>query len=139
MRLVMQAESWGFEVRPWKRWIKENKIVAEFLPIGPPLDKSLKWIATYLGARYDFKAAALVGFWRLFGRWIKGKFSDPSRLMCSEGVIRFLQYGGYTSVRWLDPETTSPGLLLKILLSSGEFRRLSATPKILKRFGVNRE
>lgn len=136
-RLVMQAEAWGFEVRPWDRWRRENKLVAEFRPIGPVLDNSLKWIATYLGSRYDYRAAFLAGLWRWLGRGLRGKFNDPTKLMCSEGVVRFLQHAGYQSVADFDPEITSPARLLKRCFRfRREFEKLSSTPKIEKRFGV---
>lgn len=134
MRLVMQAEAWGFEVRTWERWKRENKLVAEFRPIGAPLDISLKWIATYLGSRYDYTAAFLVGLWRWLGRGLRGKFNDPTKLMCSEGVIRFLQHAGYASVADFDPEITSPARLMeRCYRFNEEFELLSATEKIMKR------
>lgn len=136
LRLVMQAEAWGFEVRPWLRWQTENKLVAEFRPTGPTLDPSLKWIATYLGSRYDYRAAFLVGLWRWLGRGLRGKFNDPTKLMCSEGVIRFLQHAGYAAVADFDPETTSPARLMRRCFQfAGEFELLSAAPKIVSRFG----
>ena len=36
MRMVMQAEAWGYDLQPWRRWYKENILVAEFTPSGPP-------------------------------------------------------------------------------------------------------
>jgi len=135
MRLVMQAESWGYELRPWLRWRKENILVAEFVPTGPNLDESLKWIATFLGARYDYKAAILSGLWRWFGRAIRGKFNNPDKLMCSEGVVRFLQHANYRTVRNLDPETTNPKrLLIRCFRHAREFTLTFALPKVLKRY-----
>ena len=34
MRMVMQAEPWGYELRPWDRWIRDNTLVAEFRPVA---------------------------------------------------------------------------------------------------------
>lgn len=114
LRLVLQAESWGYEARPLSRWSRQNILVAEYVPIGADLSDNLKWIASYLGSKYDYKAAILSGLWRWFGRWIKGKFKDPSKLMCSESVIRFLQRGeAYPCMMHFDPEVTHPKRIME--------------------------
>jgi hypothetical protein len=136
LRVVLQAESWGYELRPWDRWRKENILVAEFIPHGPPLDKSLKWIATFLGSRYDYRAAFFAGLWRWFGRFLRGKFNSPSKLMCSEGVVRFLQHARYEAVADLDPEITSPKrLLIRCLQRIHDFTMTFALPHVLQRYG----
>ena len=122
MRLVMQAEAWGFEVRPWHRWLTENKLIAEFRPVKN-LTKSLQWIAGSLGVKYDWKSALFAGLWRWFGIWFRGRFSSPSKMMCSEAVIRFLCHGGVIAVSHLDPEVTPPARLLAELKKSREFTR----------------
>lgn len=125
MRMVMQAEAWGFEVRPLKRWVKENKLVAEFVPVGDDLHSSFHYIAKKLGTKYDYKSALLTGLKFWVNRWFKiiksRSFKAPNKLMCSEAVVRFLQHGGYKTVDGLDPELTSPGELLKLISKSEEF------------------
>lgn len=120
VRLVMQAESWGYEVRPWELWRSQNILVAEFKPkfglVGP-----LRRIAKSLGVKYDWKSAFFSGLWRWFGVWIRGRFNSPKKLMCAEAVIRFLQDGGCIAVSHLDPEVTSPARLLKEVSNSREF------------------
>lgn len=111
----MQAKSWGFEVRPWVRWEKSNILVSELKPVGPSLD--LVRLGSFLGARYDYRAALLVGIMRLLGRYLKSKFKDPRKLMCSEAIIRVLQWSGYRAVNDLDPEITSPGVLMRRCMS----------------------
>jgi hypothetical protein len=136
MRLVMQAESWGYELRPWARWKHENILVAEFIPRRKPLDNSLKWIATFLGTRYDYRAALLAGLWHWLGRAMRGKFNDPDKLMCSEGVIRFLQKAEYEAVADMDPEITSPKrLLVRCFQRTSEFALLFALPNVQERYG----
>lgn len=134
-RMVLQAEAWGFEHRTWERFEKDNILIAQFAPIGPDLEESLQWISSYLGADYDFVAAFLVGLKKFTGRAIKGRFSDPRKLMCSEAVIRMLDHAGYASVRDLDPETTSPLELMRRLFTMvDEFRLWSAIPKASARY-----
>lgn len=122
-RLVMQAESWGYEVRPWARWQRENILVAEYRP-QDQLDESLRWIATSLGVKYDWTSALFAGLRRWLGRWIRGRFNSPKKLMCAEAVIRFLHHGGSTAIAGLDPETTTPARLLSIVNAAPEFRKV---------------
>lgn len=123
LRLVMQAEAWGYEVRPWERWIRENKLVAEF-SVKSDLTASLRWLALSLGSKYDWRSAFLTGVRLWFGRLWRGRFSSPGRLMCAEAVIRFLQHRGIRSVESLDPELTTPVMLLDAVACSDDFKRL---------------
>ncbi|OHD65718.1 MAG: hypothetical protein A2176_13875 [Spirochaetes bacterium RBG_13_51_14] len=152
MRMVMQAEAWGYELRPWKRWIRHNTLVAEFRPVGPRLDEALRETATRLGTKFDYWSAFIIGIKSLFQSWSRNRYSlnlnqSPWKLTCSEAVVRFLMHGGYTAVKRLDPETTSPGSLLRaVLASKKEFealflkltylrfdRSLTIEPKIYKK------
>lgn len=133
MRMVMQAESWGYELRPWDRWIRHNTLVAEFRPIGPSLDDALREIAKRLGTKFDYRSAFIIGLKSLAQSWSRNRYTlnlnqSPWKLTCSEAVVRFLKHGGYDSVRQSDPETTSPGSLLKTVLS----RRDEFTARYLK-------
>ncbi len=122
MRMVMQAESWGFELRPWDRWIRHNTLVAEFRPTGPPLESALQVIARRLGTKFDYRSAFTIGLKSLVQSWSRNRFTlnlnhSPWKLTCSEAVVRFLKHGGYAAVKKSDPETTSPGELLKAVLA----------------------
>ena len=109
VRFVMQAEAWAVELRPWDRWKTENLLVDQYELVGPDADEAVRWaVKQYVGAEYDYRAALLAGLWRWFGRWIRGKFNSPKKLMCAEVVIRTLQHAGYFSVEHFDPETTAP-------------------------------
>ena len=115
MKMVMQAEWWGFEVRPWKRWQKENTLVAEFGVYGGGYYSSLLKLAKLLGSRYDFRSAILVGIKGWFRYWFRSKFSfrpsrTPHKLMCTESVIIFLQDNNCSATADLNPEETSPSM-----------------------------
>lgn len=126
MRMVMQAEWWGYEVRPWKRWRGDNILVAEFEPAELELGPSVKFMAQELGTRYDYGAAAWVGVKGWVQRWFHSRLSvrpsrTPHQLMCSEAVVRLLMHAGYQFSPGLDPELVSPGDLLGILQKSAQF------------------
>jgi hypothetical protein len=126
--MVMQAESWGFELRPWDRWIRHNTLVAEFRPSGPPLEGALQQLSRRLGTKFDYRSAVIIGLKSLIQSWSRNRYTlnlnqSPWKLTCSEAVVRLLKLGGYPSMKRHDPETTSPGALLKILMESpGEFK-----------------
>ena len=129
MRVVIQAEAWGFELRPWKSWRNNNILVAEYEPIKQSLDKSLLYLAKLLGANFDFRSAILLGIKYWLFRWFKTGFTlnpnySPKKLMCSEAVIRFLLKGKYKSIKHLNPELTSPGELLGLVMESEEFKKV---------------
>jgi hypothetical protein len=124
--MVMQAEWWGYEVRPWARWQKENIIVAEFEPVGCDLLDAIRKIAVELGTKYDYRSAFWLGVTSWVRRWLKSRLSlrvsrTPHQLMCSEAVVRLLNYGEYKVVQGVDPELVSPEDLLKLVRSSDEF------------------
>lgn len=126
LRMVMQAEAWAFEVRPWQRWIKENKWVAEFKLIDGSQHAALRKRARDLGQKYDWMSGFWVGVSSWFKRWLKAGFSfrpsrTPKRLMCSEAVVRFLKDAGCASVEGLDEELTSPAELYDTVRCSANF------------------
>jgi len=131
-RMVLQAELWGYEVRPWHRWKRQNIWVAEFIPAGPPLDDALREIAQFIGTDYDVRSA----LWAGTKRWLRRLFPairairTPSSFMCSEAVVRFLRFGHSfykTVIKGLDPEGSSPGDLLVSCRES--YRELRALDK----------
>ena len=112
-RFVLQAELWGVELREWDIWQRQNIKVAEFIPIGYDMTTAVRWITQHVGAPYDLRAGFLAGISRWLKRFVRGKFSSPGRMMCSEVVVRTLQYAQYVAVSAMDPEITRPGLLLR--------------------------
>jgi hypothetical protein len=135
LRMVMQAQSWGYELRPWNRWLRENILVAEFRPVAGPLDSALSDMAARLGTKFNYKSAIMIGIKSLLSSWYRNRFTlninrSPWKLTCSESVVRFLQFGGYRTAADLDPETTSPGLLLrKIMRSRDEFNPIAVNAR----------
>lgn len=135
---IAQAEWYGYEARPRWRWDRENVLVAEFELLGPDPAVAVRYMLNqYLGARYDYLAAFFTGLWQLTKRTLRGKFQDPKKLMCSEGVIRMLGHAGYTAVADLDPEVTSPkALMTRCFQTPTEFRVKRATPTIMQQYGL---
>lgn len=137
LRMVMQAQSWGFELRPWNRWLRENILVAEFAPVAGPLDGALTRLAGRLGTKFNYRSAIFIGIKSLLASWYKNRFTlninrSPWKLTCSESVVRFLQYGNYRTAARLDPETTSPGRLLReVMCGKDEFRPISINARYL--------
>ena len=126
LRMVMQAEAWSFEVRPWQRWIGENKLIAEFHMMGGMPVSALRKRACDLGMKYDWRSGFWSGVSSWFRKWTKAGFgfrpsSTPGKLMCSEAVIRFLRDAGCPCVAGVDEETTSPAELFNIVRCSSEF------------------
>lgn len=122
LRMVLQAEAWGVELRPWDRWSKENVARAE-LTVGYELApiKLVDLIKGALGARYDWKSAGLVGVARWVRRWVASRFSlrvsrTPGRLMCAEVVAVYLDMLGWKHAG-IDVELTSPIELYEMALT----------------------
>jgi hypothetical protein len=111
-RMIMQAETWGYEVRPFNRWVKENTWVSEFKIPQINTVEALHYIASYLGSDYDYKAC----FYTMIRRWIskkrKNPLDSPNKLMCSESVVRFLDYAEILKEDEFFPDLTSPEMLL---------------------------
>lgn len=124
IRFVAQAESWGYEVRPWRRWLRENRRVAEFsLPCVSPdrLRRALLRLARRLGAPYDWESAGLSGLFRWFRILLRGRLrATPRRMMCSEAVVTFLQDAGVSVAADMDPERTTPAELYEAALANPE-------------------
>jgi len=94
--LVMEATGRGFNIVPWNRWKKSHTLVARFRIIVPEATEleALRDIAKLLGSEYD--TISLFGFF--FRRWkTRGRnpLDDPTKLICSEAVARFLSFAGF--------------------------------------------
>lgn len=127
MRMVLQAEWWGFELRPWARWVKENILVAEYVSRELDLDPAVRFLSQELGGRYDFGSAFWVGLKGWVRRWFRARLTlrpsrTPRQLMCSEAVARGLAHAGFPFPTYLDLETVSPGELLITCSRSSLFK-----------------
>jgi hypothetical protein len=121
MHMVMQAELFGFEVVPFKRWKRSNTIVSVFTSETLNLTGGLKYLACSVGLDYDFKSALLVGLKRWFSKLINKPKDSPSKLMCSEAVSRMLEFSGAKCIGPFNHETVSPGQLMDVLKCSDNF------------------
>jgi hypothetical protein len=141
-RIVVGAES-RFVMIPWERFQKENQVMAEFSVRldDKNLHEALKWLVReYLWSPYDYGAAASVALverakwlWKWVGRWFKSRFTSPRKLMCSEGMIRFLVKAGSSKFNSTDPEITNAEDLGEIYFRNPtEFKLLAAHPKLLE-------
>lgn len=137
MEMVAQAEWFGYETRPRWRWNQQNILVAEFELVGPDACDAVHYmLEKYLGSKYDYRAAALTGLWRLLGRSVRSRFRDPVKLMCSEGVIRTLALVSYKCALGLDPETTSPAQLMsRCFQHPEELKLIQALPDVHTKYG----
>jgi len=119
----MQAEAWGVELRPRRRWDKENKALAIFSVKHDPDGEVLRQLVSEtLGAKYDWSAAGMVGVLGWVRRWVRARFPlrpsrSPGRLMCAELVTRYLHK--MDLAKHLDEETTSPLELLMWAANGG--------------------
>ena len=128
LRMVMQAEWWGFELRPWTRWVHENILVAEYQVMGLDMAAPLRTLAQELGSDYDFKSALWVGLRGWFHRWVRARLTlrpsrTPHKLMCSEAVTQLLLWAGAPLPNGIDPELVSPGDLLRLVDGMPSFFR----------------
>lgn len=127
LRFVVQSEPWGLELRPWDRWIGENRMIAQFRIDRPEtdLEAAIRQLAAMVGTPYDWRSAARAGWIRFIGRSARGLArGGMGRLMCSEATVRFLQAAGCPSALQLSAERTTPVALLEILRTDPTFIEL---------------
>jgi hypothetical protein len=124
--MVMEATGKGFNLIPWNRWAKKNQLVARFA-LDVPRDKELEAlhrIADKLGAEYD--TVSLFGFF--FRRWKKrgaNPLDDPTKLICSEAVARFLQEVGIDAFQ--NPGEWTPADIFQYAMASDIFVKKEAS------------
>ncbi len=114
-RMVMQAELFGFEVIPFDRWIRKNTFVRAFVVENN--NNALAQIASFIGEEYDVKSILRLAIKKIFGKVWRKPYKNPLKLMCSEAVLRFLQFTG--EFPELDPEEIEPGELMRLLEEDG--------------------
>jgi hypothetical protein len=130
-RLVMQAEWWGFELRPWPRWARENILVAEFQLLVPAEMqlRAVRRMRDHLGEKYDKIGALWAGFTAWLKRWWRARLTirprrTPHKLMCAEAQLVCLKAAGIEVVADCYEETVDPQTLLERLSSSGQVTRV---------------
>ena len=135
VRLVLEAEWYGFRPTQWDIWKKRNILMAEFRPLRLNTTPGLELLGRSIGLKYDWMSAFWSGTWSWAGRWIRSRFQSPNKLMCSEGVIRYLQECGYDSMMHFNPEVTHPLRILRRCLEVDvDFELLKVHPEITKRY-----
>lgn len=118
---VIEATFWGYKLTPHNKWIKKNKIVAEF-KCSRDLSSGLIHVSKWLGGTYDFWSALGLGARRWFGKLYRNPFRDPNKLHCSEAVTLLLH--GAKLAEDLDPESTTPEDLLEFCEKSDLFEEI---------------
>jgi hypothetical protein len=123
MKLVMQAELTGYELKPWKRWKRENILVSEYEMVNPSYS-AIKEMATYIGSKYDVKSAFLSGAKEWLKKWFSLKCTinprrSPRKMMCVESVVRFIKLSGIECN--LNPDMTTYSELQDFISNSPEF------------------
>ena len=110
--MVLEASGAGFRLMAWRRFDKENKLVAMYrLRLAEPITRaSLARMADRLGDAYD--TLSLVGF--VIRKWFHLKrtpFDSRDKLVCSEAVALFLKWSG---VKIADVGVVTPRDLLEL-------------------------
>lgn len=93
--MVLEASGQGFRIMAWRRFDKENKLVAMYrLRLAEPVQRaSLARMAERLGDAYD--TISLFGFMvRKWFRLRRTPFDSREKLVCSEAVGLFLKWSG---------------------------------------------
>lgn len=110
--MVLEASGQGFRVMAWKRFDKQNKLVAMYrleLP-DPVVREALGKLADRLGDAYD--TLSLFGY--LLRKWFRLKrvpFDSRQKLVCSEAVALFL---GWCGLPFDDVGVVTPQVLLDL-------------------------
>ena len=108
--MVLEASGHGFRIMSWRRFDKENKLVAMYRLKVPDevLHQALGKLADRLGDAYD--TLSLFGY--LLRKWFRLKrvpFDSRKKLVCSEAVALFL---GWCGMRFDDVGVVTPQILL---------------------------
>jgi hypothetical protein len=93
--MVLEASGHGFRIMAWRRFDKENKLVALYrLRLAEPVQRAaISRMAERLGDAYD--TVSLFGF--VIRKWLhlrRTPFDSRDKLVCSEAVGLFLQWSG---------------------------------------------
>jgi hypothetical protein len=120
--IVMEAHELGFRHVPLSHFVRQNEIVASFVPRAD-INAGVKWVAMeYLGDAYDFGGLLGAAF-VLLGRWLKKKWNNPlanpKHVFCSEAVVYALQRAHYPGASEMVPRDTTPQDLLTFFVKEG--------------------
>lgn len=131
--VVIESTLGGVRIYPRKRWLKANRLVAEYA-FGPNVEADMRYAIECVGDRYDYMG--LIGqFFVVVARWIgrriKNPFNSPKAMFCSEFVLRFNRDGVIPEWAGLvDDGTVTPNDFLRLCRLGGSFA-LVASGKLL--------
>ena len=116
--MVLEASGHGFRIMSWRRFDKENKLVAMYRLKLPDevLHQALGKLADRLGDAYD--TLSLFGY--LLRKWFRLKrvpFDSRKKLVCSEAVALFL---GWCGMPFDDVGVVTPQILLDFAEGHGD-------------------
>jgi hypothetical protein len=127
IRMVLQAEWFGYYPIPWERWKTQNKLIAQYRPKVDPerQAKAIRVMAEKIGLKYDWEGGFWVAIAAWFKKWMKSKFTfrpsrSPGKLMCAESQVYFFVELGIDFSKDLDEEVTSPVELMELSKTSSQ-------------------
>lgn len=123
--VLVHAALGGVQITPRARWLKQNRLVAEF-DVKPDLSMGLAEAVRRVGDRYDYRGLlghlAVLFAWRWLHRRIQNPFASPVQYVCSELVIRSAVSGKIPEWAHIDPERITPGMLLDLCRMGESFK-----------------
>lgn len=123
-RMVLQAETHGYETIPWSRWVQKNVLVAEYRPLVD-MSQHIPTMAQFLGQEYDYAAAFFSGAKRWMGKWLQRRFRSPNKMMCAEAQQYFLALEITLAPLNLHPELSLPEEVRAVIEERNfEYRKL---------------
>lgn len=118
--LVIHSTQKGVNCDCYAKFVKNNKIVAEYKLLVPQEDEkqALAHAICLLDKKYDF--LSIVGFAfvllnRTFGRRVKNPFPNRSAYHCSEFALEEMRRAGLEDLDAFDRESTAPEDLIHCL------------------------
>ena len=123
VRLVADASLLGVEMVTRERWFAGKRVLAEYM-VPEDVAPTHSYVLGELGKGYDY--SGMFGYMPIFmARWmhrrIANPWASPSRVVCSEFIVRGLQARSDTWAA-MDPEECPPEQLMKMCL--GMFTRV---------------
>ena len=135
--MVLEASGQGFRLMAWKRFDKENKLVAMYkLRLAEPIQRAaMARMSERLGDAYD--TLSLFGF--VIRKWFRLErtpFDSRDKLICSEAVALFLKW---SDVKVGDVGVVTPRDLLELAQGNPEVFELVEKGKGFARVVANVE
>jgi hypothetical protein len=121
--VLIHATVGGVQVSPRRKWLRGERVVAEFKPRAEPVF-DLHTAVQSLGERYDY--VGLIGYIpvllaRRFGARLRNPLASARATVCSEFALRAAwALGKLRGVSALDPERSTPRDVLKLCLEDNK-------------------